>query len=187
MNSNRVSFSLLMLLASAQLPAVADSNQYGQYFCFVEHAVGLQWKEETKPMFSGQIKLPEEDMKFFIKIGPVIYNDIAHDVCRHDMDYWFNEVFDKRLPYQDHAPAGRNADDRRWIGRNCFASNELTLKSSDGKSNNVFRGYGDYEYYGASANTWFHFYGDGKFLMGFGYDSGPVIEDGRCTKIEPPK
>jgi hypothetical protein len=182
-----------MMTVVPMLSAADESKSWdGQYFCIVEHVAGLKWedKEKNQPMFSGKMKIPDEDMKFFIKIGPFVYDDIRREVCANDINYWFKEVFEKGIPYPDHAPGGKNADLRQWIGGNCFASDEITWKSSNGKQTWNFRGYGSrHEFYGWSTGNWFKFYHDvgNTFMMGFEYDSGPVIEYGHCTKIEPPK
>jgi hypothetical protein len=67
----------------------------------VEHVAGMKYENEEKhrPMFSGKINLPEQDMKFLIKIGPVVYNDAARAVCTNDINYWFKEIFEKGLRY----------------------------------------------------------------------------------------
>src|SRR5271166_2162251 len=117
-----------------------DRKNDGQYFCEVERASG----------FAGRVRLPDSEMKFFLRVGPVTYSDVAHEVCRHDIDYWFRDIFEKNQPYPDHAPASKNADDRAWIGNNCFASNELVQKSLDGKKSSSFRGYDGWRYYGPS-------------------------------------
>jgi hypothetical protein len=181
-----------MMLVPILSAAAENRDRDGQYFCVVEHVAGLKWenKEKNEPMFSGKMKIPEENTKFFIKIGPVEYDDISRGVCANDINYWYREVFDKGLAYPDHAPGKKGADDRDWIGRNCFASDEITWTPSNGKSKFVFRGYGSrHDFYGWSAENWFKFYHDdgNSFMMGFEYDSGPVIEYGHCTKIEPPK
>jgi len=176
---------LAPLTANAQESRVRD----GQYFCVVQHAAGLQYKDEAKnrPMFSGKIVFPDDDMKFFIKHAPMIYTDTAKEICKHDIDYWFGQVFQKNLPYKDHAPGDARADDRQWIAHNCFASDVITRTSMSGKSSSEFRGFGNYEYFGPSTSTWFNFFNTGDFEMGFGYDSGPVVHYGHCMKIVPPK
>jgi hypothetical protein len=184
-------FALLILTALIPMTASAQDSRVrdGQYFCVVTHAAGLQYKDEAKnrPMFSGKIVLPDDDMKFFIRHAPMTYSDVAKEVCKHDIDYWFGQVLQKNLPFKDHAPAEANADDREWIGHNCFASDVITLTSLSGKLSSEFRGFGSYQYIGASTSTWFNFFNTGDFEMGFGYDSGPVIQYGHCTKIVPPK
>jgi hypothetical protein len=177
-----------MLAPLLPIAATADStkDKYGQYFCLVEHVAGVLFDQDGRVSSGiGGISIPDEDMKFFITVGPKTYNDIERQVCANDIHYWFEQVFQKGLPYPDHGP---NADDRQWVGRNCFASEEITWRSFDGKTNWTFRGYGLFEYYGWSPDTWFEFFQDTghTFKMGFFYN-GPVIEYGHCTKIEPPK
>jgi hypothetical protein len=154
----------------------------------VEHVAGITFSHDgaNEKVLSGKATIPASDMKFFIKVGPKEYVDSQREVCANDIHYWFEQVFQKGLSYPDHGP---NADDRQWVGQNCFASEEITWRSLDGKTKWTFRGYGLFEYYGPGPDTWFEFYGDPghTFKMGFGYDEGPVVEYGHCTKIEPPK
>jgi hypothetical protein len=180
---------LLITLVPMLSSARENRKEDGQYFCIVEHAAGLRWedKEKSQPMFSGKIKLPDEDMKFFIKVGSVVNSDTSREICENDISYWFNQVFEKRIAYPDHSPENKHADDREWIGRNCFASDEIKWQSLNGNKGWVFRGYGNSEYHGTSTGQWFNLYGDSSFMMGFEYDSGPVVEYGHCSKIEPPK
>jgi hypothetical protein len=128
-------------------------------------------------------------MKFFIKVGPKQYLDNQREVCAKDIDYWFKKVFEKGISYDDTPNPG--VDERQWIGLNCFTSGEITLNYLDGKLERpyTFEGYGGYSnwYYGAGPQNWFEFETDHSFTMGVGYDEGPVIEYGHCTKIEPPK
>ena len=72
---------------------------------------------------------------------------------------------------------------------NCFTSSEITWSPLERNRRDYrFDGYGGSpDYYGSGPDTWFSFYNDYSFRMGFGYDEGPVIEYGHCTKIEPPK
>ena len=154
----------------------------------VEHVVGLSQKE-NQPMFSGNINLPEDRMKFFITVGPVVHSDLERQICKNDIDYWFKEIFEKGLPHGRDDYGSAQAGARQWIARKCFMLEQITWKSLDGKTSWEFRGYGgDPYHYGTSTDTWFNFnLGVGEFMMGFGFDQGPVIEEGHCTKIDPPK
>jgi hypothetical protein len=161
------------------IAATADSDRStdGQYFCVVEHVAGVinTDKEGGRTMYSGNINLAEQETKFFIKVGPVVHDDVAREVCERQ----FKKILEKGT-----------AGFLEWTGYNCLASNEIIWKSPDGKLTLPFRGYGGFGYYGAEPSTWFEFYNDAghTFQMGLGHlYGGPVIEHGHCTKIEPPK
>jgi hypothetical protein len=173
------------LAALFGVPAVASEGQgQGQYFCVAEHIAGVinTNKEGGLTMYSGNIKVPDEEMKFFIKVSSVTSDDFAF--CEDGIDYWFNKIF-KGI---DIGPKKRVAE-RVHIPQ-CFASEKITWKSFDGKLTLKFwayEGYGDY--FGYEPQTWFKLYGDvvHTFQMGLGgLYQGPVVEDGHCTKIEPP-
>jgi hypothetical protein len=194
----RFLFSLLVLTLLPPIFAAADESrdQDGQYFCLVEHVAGVvdTTSEGQGPMHSGKINLPEKEMKFFIKVGPRKYDDpIVRKVCENDINYWFMEIFEKGLPYKDGTPYQKTVDTRDWIGKNCFASEEITWKSFDGSLTLDFRGYGGagfHQYYSFEPSTWFEFYQHAghTFMMGMGHlYGGPVVAYGHCTKIEPPK
>lgn len=184
---------LTMLMPLLPIAALADwdENSVGQYFCVVEHVAGITFSHDgaNAKALSGKVNIPESDMKFFIKVGPKEYNDTRREICAADID-WIKKVLEKGMPYPKHGPG---VDDREWIGLNCFTSSEITLRPLDGNSSfgrrdYKFNGYGGSpDFYGAGNTNWFSFYNDYSFRMGFGYDSGPVLEYGHCTKIEPPK
>jgi hypothetical protein len=195
-NGHRFYLSLLVTVTLLPIFAAADESRDndGQYFCLVEHVAGVVSDGKGGPKHSGQINLPENEMKFFITVAPRIPKDIDRQVCENDINYWFMEIFKKGLPYKDQAPGSKAADHRGGIGQRCFASTEITLKFlDDEKFTMIFFGYGGYaefRYSSGDPSTWFELYKDTghTFLMGIGHlYGGPVVEDGHCTKIEPPK
>jgi hypothetical protein len=193
---NRYRFLLAFLVVTLLPPifAAADESRDkdGQYFCLVEHVAGVVSDGKGGPMHSGQINLQENDMKFFIKVGPRIRKDIDRQVRENDINYWFTESFEKGLPYKDQAPSSKAAEHRGDIGQRCFASTEITLKFLDETFTMNFFGYGGYAefiYSSGDPSTWFELYSDAghTFQMGIGHlYGGPVVEYGHCTKIEPP-
>lgn len=189
MNGLRFLFSLLVLTLLPPIFAVADESRDkdGQYFCLVEHVAGIinTTNEAGSPKYSGKINLPEQELKFFITVGPKIYDASDMKACENEINYWLMEFLKKGLPYED-----RSIPSRSSIHNRCFASEEITWKSLDGMLTLKFRGFGSFEYYSYQPSTWFEFYKDAghTFQMGMGHShGGPVVEDGHCTKIEPPK
>ena len=171
---------LTILLPLLPIAATADSSD-GQYFCVVEHVAGitLSWEGANRTVLSGKVTIPDNDMKFFINVGPKKYGDLPREICARDID-WMKKVFERGMPFPDRGP---NVDAREFIAHNCFTSSEITME----QNGRHFNGYGGPYYYGSLPQTWFVFNRDYSFEMGMFYDNGPVIEYGRCTKIESPK
>jgi hypothetical protein len=182
--------AVTVTLMSLLLPiaATAGSDNYGQYFCVAENIAGVinTNKEGGRTMYSGKIDIPDEETKFFITVGPVTH-DYLQEFCKKSVDYWFNKFFENR------SPPRINIMDPDTIGSLCFASDKIAWKSLDGKLTFDFHGYGGdrgYQYYGYEPSTWFNLYEDAghTFELGLGgLYQGPVVEEGHCTKIEPPK
>ena len=183
-------FALMVpLLPIAATADSSDAQHYGQYYCVVEHVAGI--KQAGGQMTSGEVSLRESDMKFFIKVGPVVRDDLRRKICMDTMDY-YRVYFEKGLSFDERLPGEKSAELRQWIGLNCFTSEEITVtypSAPTRERNWVYKGYGaSPEHFGAGTGSWFNFYwADDSFEMGFYYDFGPVIEYGHCTKIEPPK
>ena len=181
---------LLLSIITAYAPILAadTTTQDGQYFCFVEHVAGIKYgdTEKNEPMFSGKMNIPEGNKKFFIKVGPIARYDTQRMGCKESVDHYVNEFLQKGVPYDETWNA--KFQQRSNIGQACFASHELQLTyTGDSKYVWTYRGYDQFRYSGVLLSNWFEFYADKSFMMGFLYDSGPVIEYGHCTKIEPPK
>ncbi len=184
----------LTLLVLFPISALATSrDRDGQYFCYVEQAAGIR-VVTGQAATSGKVTLPQNQMKFFIKIGPVVQNEITRVLCSNTINYFFGEFLEKGIPYEDDPPLSKkfskNIEDRESIGRHCFASNEVTVTYPGEKHSWILRGYDTVRFFGVEPAHWFNFYGangDYSFEMGFPYDTGPVVEYGHCTKIEPPK
>ena len=180
---------LVPLLPIAATADSSDAQHYGQYYCAVEHVAGI--KQAGGQTTSGEVNLPENDTKFFIKVGPVVRDDLRRKICMDTMDY-YRVYFEKGLSFDERLPGEKSAELRQWIGLNCFTSEEITVtypSAPTRERNWVYKGYGaSPEHFGAGTGSWFNFYwADDSFEMGFYYDFGPVIEYGHCTKIEPPK
>lgn len=154
----------------------------GQYFCVVDHTAGLRWgdKEKNKPFFSGKVTLPPEDTKFIIVRRARPPEQFMREYCKKSVEFWLDE---KR--FQSAAPDNKDLLSRRLIGTHCFSTEQILWKS--GQQSWEYRGYDGFEYFGVTVGSWFKFYNEGSFEMGFDYDEGPVIEAGHCTRIEPAK
>jgi hypothetical protein len=97
-------------------------------------------------------------------------------------------------PDAEIAPFYKGVDTRSSIGR-CFAPEELTVKYADKQKNDVYYGFAQTNdmvasmdlYIGLFPDQWFKLRGEtfsmsrGSILYG-----GPVVEEGRCEKIERP-
>jgi hypothetical protein len=190
----KIAFMLPLLPIAATADSSRDKD--GQYFCVVEHVAGI--KHAGDQTTSGKGSLPENETKFFIKVGPVVQSDVRRELCMNTMDY-YRVYFEKGLSLDQRLSIKKSIEDRQWVGLNCFTSEEITVTYPGVPSKNSwgipqkdtswkFSGYGNSpEYFGAGTGMWFNFYGTDRFEMGFYYDNGPVVESGHCTKIEPPK
>jgi hypothetical protein len=186
----RFLITLWALVPSAALATSRDRD--GQYFCYVDQVAGIKF-ETGKPTLAGKIRLPDNKMKLFIMVRPVVIDEVTRTLCTNTIEYLFKEYVEKGIAFQDKIweRNSKNLWGQEAIGRHCFASEEITVTYPGDRRAWTYRGYGDSaEYFGVSTGDWFNFYGgDGgySFGKGFPYDDGPVVEYGHCTKIEPPK
>ena len=115
-------------------------------------------------------------MKFFIKVGPKQYDDVRREVCARDLDCWFKRVEKGRA---EPLPSGL-IDDPRWIGTECFTSDEITLRYLDDKAGRpyTFEGYGGVfsdRCYGVMPAEWFEFEPDRSFTRGSSSTTVPSL------------
>ena len=60
-------------------------DMYGQYFCYVDQAAGIKIPVIHSPTASNNLKPPESQMKFFIKLAPIVRTKEVQDFCLHSL------------------------------------------------------------------------------------------------------
>jgi hypothetical protein len=136
-------------------------DNYGQYFCYVDQVAGIKIAPDNSAT-SGQMKLPEWEMKFIIKVAPAAQQtDTRREICLDTMNH-YKEYFEKGISVKEWRPVGpkQHIEDRQWIGQHCFISEEMTV-TYPGKTIppggsgwpplrqfEVYRGYGGPQFYG---------------------------------------
>jgi len=90
------------------------------------------------------------------------------------------------VPHLDSGGDIKKFEDFRWnIGRNCFASNEATIKFFDRDLPDTLISYDLFpnEFEGLPGQ-WLALYDNNTFEAGERIDAGPVVFTGRCEQID---
>jgi hypothetical protein len=169
---------LISLSVPVRAPAADDDQRVGQYFCYVENAAGIQ-KHENQPTFAGKITLPEEDKKFFVRIKRVD-RELVKELCAKSAQA-FKEALESGSELERFSSKLYGTSSFAEVCLRKFKA-EIPQKSSN--SPWAFFGTGAYEFSGVVAHMSLTLYGNNEFTMVFPYDDGPVVETGRCEKIQ---
>ncbi|OPY98955.1 hypothetical protein A5906_30840 [Bradyrhizobium sacchari] len=164
--------------------AALEDGRVGQYFCYVDHAVGIQMRDNGRT-FAGKITLPDDDMKFFVRISRVELDASTKDICAKTA-----ESFQKA--FVDGTEIRRLSG--KLFGGETFADACLKPfkaeipKGEASRDAWTFRGWGAYEFEGGITNMSFTLYGTNEFTWLFhtmmGLLSGRADASGFKTQIE---
>jgi hypothetical protein len=163
---------------SAALADEHDDSRIGQYFCYVDQAAGIQ-KHENERTFAGKNTLPDEDMKFFVRISRIELDATTRSLCAKT-----SEAFEKAFEtgsqiarYSSGLFGSESFEDT------CLKPFKAEIPRGASKEPWTLRGFGAYEFDAGIANMSFTLYGNNNFVWLFPYDDGPVIRSGRCERI----
>jgi hypothetical protein len=163
-----------------------------KWFCTVEKAAGVMpAKRDAKGSTATAINFNERHKKFILTIKHIVRSQLEREMCRANLAYWMPILAAKgTFDETDHPNLGNTGGDigkfsdyRYNIGKNCFASDEATLKFFDREGANTLVSY-DFlseEFVGLPGN-WLKLYAD-EFEAGETLDAGPVVFTGKCERI----
>jgi plasmid maintenance system killer protein len=158
-----------------------DERRIGQYFCVVEYAVGINTGKDRT--YAGQVELPENDKKFFVRIKRIERSQIERELCARSANSFmkaFNEGAD--LEYDISSLYGTSS-----FVPVCLAMYVAEIPLGDAsKPDKVWSYVGLNAYYFKGFDEYgkFSLFGNGKFMLTFRYDSGPTLQEGRCERIQ---
>jgi hypothetical protein len=188
-------FGLAVCVGHAEEATASNNSQSQRSLCVIEKAAGVVYPSgDAKEAIPEAISFEEQHKRFVLTVKRIVRSQLKRDMCRWSLSYWMPILSATGTFPLPESPVGGSSGDpekggtwydtRYNIGRNCFASQQATIKFFDRTSESSLVSY-DFlqQQFEGLPGDWLRLRGD-NFEAGENLDAGPVIFTGKCQRIE---